>query len=308
MDAVNIPQQAAAPATPSMAERVEELRTRRAEVEAGGGEKRLARQREGGRLTARERVAELLDPDSFNWWLERNRDRPPPWPPETTSDPPPEPPAPEAARPRRYACRHEKEPPPRLVFREEDELELKAALWEAILAATQADKCGDTRIGVVTSEPEAFGRLRKDVFVLRRCLSGHEGDDPTLVSPLARPFFKPLLEAGVPIGDPVVLDHLPRSRAALKGRASPCPSSRKRCSRGATAGPRRGGCWRAPLGHGRFLARAGSGFDCLGVEGRERSRRRDRLGRSISRRTARVVGGNRRPGSDSIRWRFGPCC
>ena len=55
----------AAAAEPSMQERVAELRDRRAAVEGGGGEKRLARQREGGRLTARERVAELFDAGTF---------------------------------------------------------------------------------------------------------------------------------------------------------------------------------------------------------------------------------------------------
>jgi methylmalonyl-CoA carboxyltransferase large subunit len=43
----------------------EELRERRAGVELGGGEKRLARQRDQGKLTARERIAALLDPDTF---------------------------------------------------------------------------------------------------------------------------------------------------------------------------------------------------------------------------------------------------
>jgi methylmalonyl-CoA carboxyltransferase large subunit len=58
---------AAAPvaAERTMAVRVEELRRRKAEVALGGGEKRLAKQRDAGKLTARERVAELLDPDSF---------------------------------------------------------------------------------------------------------------------------------------------------------------------------------------------------------------------------------------------------
>jgi methylmalonyl-CoA carboxyltransferase large subunit len=49
----------------TMSDRIDELRSRRAEVEAGGGEKRLARQRESGKLTARERVAEFVDPDTF---------------------------------------------------------------------------------------------------------------------------------------------------------------------------------------------------------------------------------------------------
>jgi propionyl-CoA carboxylase beta chain len=34
-------------------------------AEAGGGEDRVRRQHEGGRLTARERIALLFDPDTF---------------------------------------------------------------------------------------------------------------------------------------------------------------------------------------------------------------------------------------------------
>jgi methylmalonyl-CoA carboxyltransferase large subunit len=56
---------AAVAAERTMADRVEELRRRKAEIALGGGEKRLAKQRDAGKLTARERVAELLDPDSF---------------------------------------------------------------------------------------------------------------------------------------------------------------------------------------------------------------------------------------------------
>jgi propionyl-CoA carboxylase beta chain len=44
---------------------VKELRRRDREAEAGGGEERNARQRSGGKLTARERVTLLLDPGSF---------------------------------------------------------------------------------------------------------------------------------------------------------------------------------------------------------------------------------------------------
>jgi propionyl-CoA carboxylase beta chain len=44
---------------------VAELERRRAEAAAGGGPERTARQHEGGRLTARERVELLLDPGSF---------------------------------------------------------------------------------------------------------------------------------------------------------------------------------------------------------------------------------------------------
>jgi methylmalonyl-CoA carboxyltransferase large subunit len=43
----------------------EELRERRAAVELGGGEKRQARQHDQGKLTARERIEALLDPDTF---------------------------------------------------------------------------------------------------------------------------------------------------------------------------------------------------------------------------------------------------
>jgi acetyl-CoA carboxylase carboxyltransferase component len=47
-----------------MTQLVEELRERTAQVAAGGGEKALARHRERGKLTARERVDRLIDPDS----------------------------------------------------------------------------------------------------------------------------------------------------------------------------------------------------------------------------------------------------
>jgi len=53
----------AAPRT--MAERIVELRERRAEVIAGGGAKRHEKQHAAGKLTARERVGELVDPNSF---------------------------------------------------------------------------------------------------------------------------------------------------------------------------------------------------------------------------------------------------
>jgi methylmalonyl-CoA carboxyltransferase large subunit len=49
----------------TMPERIAELRSRREEVIAGGGEKRQAKQHAAGKLTARERVAELVDPLSF---------------------------------------------------------------------------------------------------------------------------------------------------------------------------------------------------------------------------------------------------
>ena len=44
---------------------LETYRTRRREAEAGGGEKRIAAQHAKGKMTARERIAALFDPDSF---------------------------------------------------------------------------------------------------------------------------------------------------------------------------------------------------------------------------------------------------
>ncbi|WP_409484572.1 acyl-CoA carboxylase subunit beta [Arsenicicoccus dermatophilus] len=49
----------------TMKDRIAELRERRAAVEAGGGEKRHAKQHEAGKKTARERVADLCDEGSF---------------------------------------------------------------------------------------------------------------------------------------------------------------------------------------------------------------------------------------------------
>ena len=46
-------------------ERLEELRQRRLAATAGGGEKAIQNQHEKGKLTARERVEILLDPNSF---------------------------------------------------------------------------------------------------------------------------------------------------------------------------------------------------------------------------------------------------
>ncbi len=46
-------------------ERIEELRKRRAILQEGGGKERIAKQHEQGKLTARERVEQLLDSDSF---------------------------------------------------------------------------------------------------------------------------------------------------------------------------------------------------------------------------------------------------
>jgi methylmalonyl-CoA carboxyltransferase large subunit len=49
----------------TMAERVSGLGAKRAELELGGGAKRIEKQHAGGKLTARERVAWLADPGSF---------------------------------------------------------------------------------------------------------------------------------------------------------------------------------------------------------------------------------------------------
>jgi len=49
----------------SMRDKVEELRRRRAEALRMGGEERLRRQRERGKLDARKRLELLLDPGSF---------------------------------------------------------------------------------------------------------------------------------------------------------------------------------------------------------------------------------------------------
>ena len=46
-------------------ERIDELRRRKAQSEAGGGQKRIAAQHSKGKLTARERIEQLLDVDSF---------------------------------------------------------------------------------------------------------------------------------------------------------------------------------------------------------------------------------------------------
>lgn len=48
-----------------MAELTAELHARRAETELGGGERRLAKQHDQGKLTARERVLALMDPGTF---------------------------------------------------------------------------------------------------------------------------------------------------------------------------------------------------------------------------------------------------
>ena len=48
-----------------MATTIEELEARREAARMGGGQKRIDAQHAKGRLTARERLSVLLDPDSF---------------------------------------------------------------------------------------------------------------------------------------------------------------------------------------------------------------------------------------------------
>jgi methylmalonyl-CoA carboxyltransferase 12S subunit len=48
-----------------MEKRIEDLRRRRAEIEAGGGAERIEKHRKSGKLTARERISELCDSHSF---------------------------------------------------------------------------------------------------------------------------------------------------------------------------------------------------------------------------------------------------
>ena len=45
--------------------KIKALEQKRKEIEAGGGEKRIQKQHESGKLTARERIEKLLDKDSF---------------------------------------------------------------------------------------------------------------------------------------------------------------------------------------------------------------------------------------------------
>ncbi|MBS0552652.1 MAG: acyl-CoA carboxylase subunit beta, partial [Proteobacteria bacterium] len=49
-----------------MQDKIADLQHRRAEAEAGGGADRLQKQRDAGKLTARERIAALVDADSFD--------------------------------------------------------------------------------------------------------------------------------------------------------------------------------------------------------------------------------------------------
>jgi hypothetical protein len=54
-----------AQARPALRSLVEDLEQRRANVRAGGGAEKVAKQHERGKLTARERLALLIDEDTF---------------------------------------------------------------------------------------------------------------------------------------------------------------------------------------------------------------------------------------------------
>ena len=51
--------------TPDALNPLAQLADMRRQAESGGGEERLRRQREAGKLTARERITLLFDPDTF---------------------------------------------------------------------------------------------------------------------------------------------------------------------------------------------------------------------------------------------------
>ena len=46
-------------------EKIQDLRKRKAKIAQGGGEKRIEAQHKKGKLTARERIAQIFDPDTF---------------------------------------------------------------------------------------------------------------------------------------------------------------------------------------------------------------------------------------------------
>jgi methylmalonyl-CoA carboxyltransferase 12S subunit len=52
--------------TSGIQQKIEELRKRRAAIELGGGAEKLEKHRQSGKLTARERIDALVDPDSFD--------------------------------------------------------------------------------------------------------------------------------------------------------------------------------------------------------------------------------------------------
>ena len=57
--------QATSPKQKPMAAKISELRAKHAAVELGGGQERIDKQHAAGKLTARERIAKLLDPGAM---------------------------------------------------------------------------------------------------------------------------------------------------------------------------------------------------------------------------------------------------
>ena len=53
------------PASANIAERLEELRAKRAKIKEGGGKQRIEKHHKSGKLTARERIDKLVDGESF---------------------------------------------------------------------------------------------------------------------------------------------------------------------------------------------------------------------------------------------------
>ena len=47
-------------------DKIEDLKRRKSRSETGGGQQRISAQHAKGKMTARERIEELLDPESFN--------------------------------------------------------------------------------------------------------------------------------------------------------------------------------------------------------------------------------------------------
>src|SRR5216683_2762072 len=66
MDSSDGPPQPPSPTLSRIEERIAEVRQRKAEAELGGGEDAIDRQKQRGKLTARERLEKLLDPGTFH--------------------------------------------------------------------------------------------------------------------------------------------------------------------------------------------------------------------------------------------------
>ena len=62
----------------TMAERLQQLEEARTKVEAGGGTDKLDKQRDRGKMTARDRIVELIDEGSFQETAPSAATAPPP--------------------------------------------------------------------------------------------------------------------------------------------------------------------------------------------------------------------------------------